>query len=53
MGREALAAGAYGDIDKMNRHLEAMESASVQVANAIGRLIEEITSAQPYNKRLC
>lgn len=42
MGSAALVAGANGDVDKMNAHLLFMENASVQVANAIERLIAEI-----------
>lgn len=53
MGREALAAGAYGDIDKMNTHLVVMESASVQVATAIERLIDEILGAKTSVGRPC
>lgn len=53
MGREALAAGSYGHIDKMNAHLVAMESASVQVATAIERLIDEILDAKQSSGRAC
>jgi len=53
MGREALASGAYGDIDKMNAHLVAMESASVQVTTAIERLIDEILDANTSSGRTC
>lgn len=53
MGREALAAGAYGDLVKMNRHLEAMEHASVQVASAIERLIDEIISSRSQSTKVC
>lgn len=53
MGREALAAGAYGDVGKMNQHLEAMESASVQVATAIERLISEIMSSSSLDFKMC
>lgn len=53
MGREALAAGAYGDVSKMNQHLEAMESASVQVATAIESLISEIIPSSSFNSNMC
>jgi methyl-accepting chemotaxis protein len=53
MGRSALTAGADGNLDKMNQSLEEMELASMQVANAIARLIGEIISDQPNNSRRC
>lgn len=46
MGSAALVAGAYGDVDKMNAHLVVMENASVQVATAIERLIDEIKQSK-------
>ncbi len=46
MGREALSAGSHGDIDKMNTVLLTMENASVQVAAALDRLIDEILQAK-------
>lgn len=53
MGREALAAGAYGDVGKMNQHLETMENASMQVATAIEHLISEIISSSSQNSKMC
>lgn len=53
MGREALAAGAYGDVNKMNACLEAMETASVQVATALERLIAEILDGKNSAGRSC
>lgn len=53
MGREALAAGAYGDVGNINQHLEAMENASMQVARAIEQLISEIMSSSNQNSKKC
>lgn len=53
MGREALSAGAYGDVDKMNAFLVTMENASVQVAAALERLIDEILQAKESALHKC
>lgn len=41
-GREALLAGQQGDMLKLARHLECMETASEQVATTIDRLLREV-----------